>query len=158
MQNEDMALQVAKLQMKVISKALKTTSGSRTEPERLPAREVKVFRQRLKVMFRAMETKYGFCARQNYWCCMTCGTSAIEKEAALGMKWAFYHSQDADGIPEGCVCIAYGVAGPTCRDEDIAEAGRLVCEAAKAAGLNAEWQGDIGTRVLVSYPREGNEV
>jgi hypothetical protein len=77
-------------------------------------------------------------------------------EAALGMKWAFYHGQDADGIPQGDVCIAFGVAGPTCRDEDIAEAGRLVCVAAKAAGLNAEWRGDIRERVLVSYPRKGN--
>lgn len=91
----------------------------------------------------------GITARMNFACCQRCGVGEIRDEAAEGDHgYAFYHQQDADGLPDGSVYVAYGAYA---KDEAKKLAvGREVVNAFENNGFITEWDGSATKRILVT--------
>jgi hypothetical protein len=109
---------------------------------------------RLEAAFAAMEAD-GIVVRQNFACCLTCGSNDIweEVQAALdaglpARGYAFFHSQDTDAAVEGGgLFLAYGACES---GEDAALAvARDIVAALEAQGLHTEWDGDWERRIGV---------
>lgn len=97
----------------------------------------------------------GIIARQNYWCCQTCGNDAIGTEidelSEMGRKvrgFAYYHTQDTESAVEGYgVCLCYGSVEES-EEERIALANEIVSTIEKH-GLKPKWNGDLKRRIEV---------
>jgi len=109
---------------------------------------------RLDAAFDALEEE-GVIARQNFTCCMSCGSAEIwdemgeAKEAGLPVAgYTFYHMQDTEAAVDGHgVYLAYGA---TEEGEEAALAvARRVIARLEASGLAPDWDGDIGRRIAV---------
>ena len=109
---------------------------------------------RLDAAFAALE-RDGIIARQNFTCCMTCGSTEIweevqaAKDAGLPAHgYAFYHFQDTDAAVEGRgVYLAYGA----CEDGEAAalQVGNDIVAALEAQGLSSDWGGRWDQRIPV---------
>jgi hypothetical protein len=73
---------------------------------KLSIEDQKKFKNKLTIAFRNLR-KVGYIAKQNFWCCQTCGWAAIEEKNPDVKKVIFYHHQDADDIPYGKVMLAW---------------------------------------------------
>lgn len=97
----------------------------------------------------------GVIARQNYWCCQTCGNDAISTEidelTEMGEKvrgFAFYHTQDTEcAVEGGGVFLCYGSVEES-EEERVALANEIVLTIEKH-GLKPEWNGDLKRRIEV---------
>lgn len=97
----------------------------------------------------------GIIARQNYWCCQTCGTSAIHGEMDAAARdgapvrgYVYYHEQDTERAAEGGgLMLAFG----SVQDSDAARIAiaHEIVQALRSAGLEPEWDGDIARRIGV---------
>lgn len=121
-------------------------------------------RDRLNEAFARMR-RTGLVARQNFSCCGSCASAELAsvlraKPRKVGA--AYYHRQEGarlrgwrtkwgsyrDGAEK--VSVGYGsLEGAVERD---AYVGGLVAEAAKAAGLGVEWDGDPSRCVIILLP------
>lgn len=81
--------------------------------------------------------KRGYFARQNFWCCQTCGCAAVPEDHAE--SYVFYHRQDAERLrKDGGTMLAWGGDG----DE--------IVKCCLEAGLVVTWDGSKNTRIFVS--------
>ncbi len=89
--------------------------------------------------------KMGYFAKQNFWCCQTCGRYAVPKDKAD--KMVFYHKQDAEAIKNG-----------TIKDHGLYLAwegnGKEITQVFLDVGLDAVWNGDKGTRICINTQRK----
>ena len=109
---------------------------------------------RIDAAFAALEQD-GIIARQNFTCCMTCGSNEIweevqaAKDAGLPAHgYAFYHVQDTDAAVEGSgIYLAYGA----CEEGEAAALGvaKDIVEALQAQGLYPDWDGRWDQRIAV---------
>lgn len=109
---------------------------------------------RLDTAFAALEAS-GIVARQNFTCCMTCGSSEIWAEidtaidaGAPAQGYVFYHSQDTEAAVNGRgVYLAYGA----CDEGDTAalEVARRIVAQLQAEGLAPEWNGSRDQRIAL---------
>lgn len=110
---------------------------------------------RIDAAFAELE-EAGVIARQNYSCCMTCGSAEIFDEvmaahdAGLPARgYAFYHMQDTEAAVEGGgVHLGYGAV-----DEGEAAAlaiGREIVATLEAHGLRTDWNGSWDRRIGVA--------
>lgn len=105
---------------------------------------------RLDAAFVALEAE-GVIARQNFTCCMTCGSTEIwdeirmAEEAGLPARgYTFYHVQDTESAVEGHgVYLAYGA----CEKGQAAAIARRVVSQLEAHGLAPEWDGSVAQRI-----------
>lgn len=112
----------------------------------------------------------GIVARGNFSCCGTCGSSEIWEERDDSRTWRgylYFHSQDAERIPEDrATYVGYGVFLDAYLPESEWDAlpdqskeetyTRLVTELMAEAvpvlerhGVQVEWDGDLGVRILL---------
>lgn len=92
--------------------------------------------EKLNNAFRALR-KRGYFARQNFWCCQTCGCAAVPEEHAE--SYVFYHQQDAEGLKrDGGTMLAWGGDGYE------------IVKTFLEAGLTTKWDGSKNTRIWVS--------
>jgi hypothetical protein len=120
---------------------------------------------RLDRAFAALEAE-NIVARMNFTCCGTCGSDEIGDEVPEGTTargYAFFHSQDADGLAEGGdLCLSYGVFRPADLPDgldekaleerwrtDVTALANRVVEVLCAQGLAASWNQDPGRRIKV---------
>jgi hypothetical protein len=111
---------------------------------------------RLDAAFDALEAE-GVIARQNFACCMTCGSHEIwdeiqaASEAGLPARgYAFFHTQDTDAaVDGGDLYLAYGA----CEDGEAAALGigREIVAQLAAHGLRTEWDGTWDRRIGVPF-------
>lgn len=106
---------------------------------------------RLDDAFAALE-RQGIVARQNWTCCMPCGTAEIGGEMEDAGKsgpvcgYTFFHQQDTESAAEGYgVYLAYGAE--SANEEESVAVGQRVCDALRSAGLEPDWNGDLATRI-----------
>jgi hypothetical protein len=105
---------------------------------------------RLDSAFAALESQ-GILARQNFWCCVTCGCGAIgnelrERPHAIG--YTFYHEQDTEAAVDGYgIALNYGAVETT--DAAACAIGARVVEELQKAGLKPQWNGSIEKRIEV---------
>ena len=116
---------------------------------------------RITDAFRALRTE-GIIARQNFKCCMGCGSAAIcsDIEAMPDAKRAavtgavYYSHQDRTGAENrrgefSGLYISFG-AVPGAADGSTAKIGERLATALRSNGLTVEWDGSVGTRDLVA--------
>ncbi|MEV4800458.1 hypothetical protein AB0K18_10625 [Nonomuraea sp. NPDC049421] len=97
----------------------------------------------------------GIVARADFACCQNCGIAEIggevpddERHAYRG--YVFCHRQDMrDAVDGGRLSLAYGVFNDASVTTDQAGIGREVAETIRRHGLEAQWNGDPGTRIEV---------
>ncbi|HZM75334.1 MAG TPA: hypothetical protein VFC19_06385 [Candidatus Limnocylindrales bacterium] len=92
----------------------------------------------------------GIVARQNFACCMNCGSSEIFDERDDSREWrgyVFFHEQDTDRLIEnGSVYLAYGAFSQT----DLPQMVETdILPALIRHGLRPDWDGDVNTRIRV---------
>jgi hypothetical protein len=80
--------------------------------------------------------KHGYFAKEDFWCCQTCGWAAIPDEQAD--KAVFYHNQDTERLQETGELYL-------CWSGD----GQEIKTILEAEGLTVEWDGTDNTRILV---------
>jgi hypothetical protein len=109
---------------------------------------------RLDRAFEMLE-RAGIVARQNFTCCSNCGHYEIGDEIKAARKkrrpvsgYAFYHMQDTESAVEGGgIYIKYDTL--TSDDEKKKQVGRKIVEALEESDLDAVWNGDPNTAILV---------
>ena len=89
--------------------------------------------------------KMGWFARMNFWCCQSCGCSAIPDEAKD--KFVFYHKQDAEAIRSNGNIMGMGIHLTHGEGGDANE----ICAVLRKNGLDVEWNGDMGKRIMVKH-------
>jgi hypothetical protein len=110
---------------------------------------------RIDAAFAELE-EAGVIARQNYSCCMTCGSAEIFDEMVAAQDagapvrgYAFYHVQDTEAAIEGRgIHLGYGAA-----EEGEAAAlaiGREIVATLEAHGLRTDWNGSWDRRIGVA--------
>lgn len=84
--------------------------------------------------------KAGYFAKQNFWCCMSCGLSAIPEDAE---KFVFYHNQDND---------AWNKEKELDRPLHLCWGGdgKEIVSILESVGLNTEWNGNDDSRIAIS--------
>lgn len=110
---------------------------------------------RLDAAFAELESS-GIVARQNFWCCGTCGLAAIDdelKEAeSRGTEvrgYTFYHEQDTEAAVDGRgVYLYFGAVADG--EADALAIAREIQTALQFYGLETEWDGTYGRRVWVA--------
>lgn len=91
--------------------------------------------KRLNAAFRKLR-KAGYFAKQNFWCCQSCGWAAMTDEQRN--KAVFYHAQDNDSKKEG-------------RPFHLAWSGdgNEICNILRGEGITVEWEGSPDKRICV---------
>ena len=80
--------------------------------------------------------KAGFFARQNFWCCQSCGCAAVPEDRSEA--YVFYHNQDKqDLVATGSCYLAF--AGD----------GEKIVEVLNAHGIKTEWDGTKAARIKI---------
>lgn len=110
---------------------------------------------RLDAAFTELEAN-GIVARQNFWCCGTCGLAAIggeiEQAQAEGVRvrgYTFYHEQDTEAAVEGQgIFLCYGALEH--EEPQALEIAREVQQTLESHGLATEWNGTLGQRIGVT--------
>lgn len=81
--------------------------------------------------------KQGYFARQNFWCCQTCGWAAMTDEESD--KAVFYHAQDNDDLIEDGSChLAWSGDG------------KLIADILTKNGVKVDWDGNNSKRIKIS--------
>jgi hypothetical protein len=86
--------------------------------------------------------KTGYIAKQNFWCCQSCGWSAINNDYPDAEKVVFYHNQDNDSWNKNKELdhsLALAWAGN----------GAEIVDIIKSVGLNVEWDGSEDKRIMI---------
>jgi hypothetical protein len=111
---------------------------------------------RLETAMSALEDR-GIVARQNFTCCMTCGSSEIGDEIdsynATGRRargYVFFHMQATEHAVEGGgINFAYGSADRNASSDDDVAIGAELADSIRRAGLQVDWNGKIEMCVMV---------
>jgi hypothetical protein len=109
---------------------------------------------RLDRAFAELE-KEGIVARQNFWCCGTCGGDAIVDEIARANKrchtfdgYTYFHEQDtAIAVLGHGLNLGYGT--PDFDPKESVAIGLLVVKALRKHGLKPQWSGDLEDHIHV---------
>jgi hypothetical protein len=107
---------------------------------------------RLDMAFAELE-HHGILARQDYWCCSTCGHSAawgeVEREQAKRPinGYVFYHSQDTEGAVYGSFYLAYGAVEDS--ESALRRVAMAIIDTLRRFGITTEWNGQTNSRILV---------
>lgn len=83
-----------------------------------------------------MLRKLGYFAKQNFWCCSTCGWSAMTEEESK--KAVFYHMQDNDNLKEQGACYLSWSGD-----------GQEIVKTLSDSGVKTEWSGKSGERIKI---------
>jgi hypothetical protein len=105
---------------------------------------------RLDAAFEALNCA-GIIARQNFYCCRTCGVAAIVQEiqqfAQTGRTargYTFYHMQDTENAVKGHgIYLAHGVREGT--EQETISVAREIQETLQLNNLRTTWDGKPGT-------------
>jgi hypothetical protein len=117
-------------------------------------------KHRVLAAFKVLRSRHKILCRANFWCCQTCAGADITDKATMIVDkgkvvngCVFWHNQDEDSFRrKGTLYLAFGQMNSTkygrigFEDEVV---GRLVCETLVANGLEYEWDGSAGQRILV---------
>jgi hypothetical protein len=95
--------------------------------------------------------RVGIIARQDFACCMSCGSAEIHDERDGSRDWrgyVFYHEQDTEHLLEdGSLYLAYGRFS---REIDLRElVDKEIMPVLTRHDLRPDWDGDVETRIRV---------
>lgn len=96
-------------------------------------------KQKLNIAFRKLR-KEGYYAKQNFWCCQSCGLAAIPEDKD---SYVFYHSQDFEDLKKYGTCYLTW-AGNT----------NKIINILNEAGVWTEWDGNLNSRISIDLNKE----
>ena len=102
------------------------------------SKEMTEGKRKINQAFRALRSK-GYFARQNFWCCNTCGWHAVPDDKAD--KVVFYHAQAAANLKEDGECWL-------CWSGD----GNEIVKVFQDAGVTANWNGESNQKIQIIQP------
>lgn len=109
--------------------------------------KIKETKKRISKAFRELR-KQDIMARQNFWCCQTCGGYAMDtekkKREGNGQEikgYTFYHAQDNTRLKE---------TGQTYLTHSDIETAKIIVQELMKAGLLVEWNFEEHTRIFIS--------
>lgn len=92
-------------------------------------------------------------ARQNFWCCQTCGIAAVEDELkkVRGAKgYVFFHEQDTESaVRTGTMYLSCGSVNA--KKESIVQIGHEIVKVLTQHGFDVHWDGDFKRRILINH-------
>jgi hypothetical protein len=95
-------------------------------------------KRKINNAFRSLRKK-GYFARQNFWCCNTCGWHAVPDNQAD--KVVFYHEQAADDLKDTGECwLSWS-----------GDANEII-KTFETAGVPASWDGDVNKKIKIVQP------
>ncbi len=116
-------------------------------------------RERIEMAFEALRAE-GFTAEMDFLCCTGCGLAELHGRVPDGAPWVFYHRQDEEGAfgryyvddddEEGAPGGGQLQEGLYLTFGSDPAAGRKICAAIQAAGLYADWNGEMARKIEVS--------
>ena len=92
----------------------------------------------------------GIACKQNFWCCQTCGSSAMSdyEDNPNFDGYCFYHNQDYDGLKkQGVTYLSYG----SFRDNNMIDIGKKIVKAFRKEGIKVTWNGKAESRILIEF-------
>lgn len=106
---------------------------------------------RLDAAFSELEERR-IIARQNFWCCQSCGLSNIWTEAddwgQSPRGYVFFHQQATESATEGDdLWLSYGSTDQ--QDDTVAAVANEAVEVLRSHGLDASWNGDRAKKIHV---------
>lgn len=111
----------------------------------------------LSESFLSIEKELNIVARENFWCCQSCGLTVIdgegvkflEKNGEKPIGYVFYHEQDKDDLDRrGQSHLCFGSFKE--KDDDASTIiGDKITDYMIREGFDIEWNGDVKTRILV---------
>jgi hypothetical protein len=105
----------------------------------------------LKKAFAEMNLK-GITAKENYWCCQTCGLHAITHEDKNDGHYGFcfYHNQDNSSKKrKESFHLTFGHTSMESTDEQDVQVGKDICAILRANGCEVEWNESNARRIKV---------
>lgn len=103
---------------------------------------VRTLKEKLNDVFRQLRSQ-GFVAKQNYMCCMSCATAAINIDGKKG--GVYYHRQDANRLRESGECHIRFVQGEL-SDKEV---GCHIASSLLKFGICFEWDGNPDKAIFV---------
>ena len=100
-----------------------------------------------------LRKEYGYQARANFGCCISCGMSELrEKAVKRGSPGiVFWHNQDDQGFhKDGILYLSFSAVGCDPSDWSHAEVAKNVIVALAKYGLWIRWDGNINKRIVVA--------
>jgi hypothetical protein len=127
------------------------------------------FKQRIVIAFKALR-KQGYICRQDFWCCQSCGCSAISQmKKAKGQdnpKFVFWHHQDTSGFHDATSNFSHRMRGyERLKAMNVGEPelpnppglyvswggdGEAIVKALNDAKLVTDWDGTAGQQIWIS--------
>jgi hypothetical protein len=107
---------------------------------------------RLDMAFADLE-RQSILARQDYWCCSTCGHAAAWEEVKHAqadgpMKgYVFFHNQDTQYAVWGEILLAYGAVEDS--EQALIDVAKTIIETLRRHKIATEWSGNTNERILV---------
>jgi len=100
-------------------------------------------KEKIKNAFKDLR-KHGYFARMNFWCCQSCACADIPEK--YKDKFVFYHNQDNEAIKmggniRGVLYLSHGEGGDA----------NEICTVLRKNGLDASWNGNMNTRIMVKH-------
>lgn len=106
-------------------------------------------REKLTKAFKELR-KLGFFARQNFWCCMTCGCEGVPDDAE---KYVFYHNQDKEHLLDSGAChLCWGGGNKERTDKEYEVIGNQIIQTLNKHGIPTVWDGSRDTRIMITFP------
>jgi hypothetical protein len=104
----------------------------------IKSEEMSEGKRKINQAFRALRSK-GYFARQNFWCCNTCGWHAVPDDKAD--KAVFYHEQAAANLKEDGECWLSWSGD-----------GNEIVKVFQDAGVTANWNGESNQKIQIIQP------
>jgi hypothetical protein len=102
---------------------------------------------RIAKVFEVLEKQKIKC-EQNFWCCQTCGSSAMDEYANDYEGYCFYHNQDFDGLKKDRYThLSYNGF----KDIDSLEIGKKIMKAFRDKKIKVTWNGKVESRIMVEF-------
>jgi len=128
----------------------------------------KEFRAKLTILFREAR-KLGANAKRNHLCCGGCASYDLNQNSKEGQPVLYYHHQDAEGIKRGGLYLGHGCAThrksfkskekekayDKAKEQQELIFAHAICNIAREAGLEVNWEGDTYKRIWVGLFKEG---
>lgn len=96
----------------------------------------------------------GIVARQNFWCCQTCGHSYIKHEMSDSSQhhpiqgYVFFHAQDTESaVKQNYLYLAFG--SPLDNEQDSVDVANHIVETLTRHGLDVSWNESVRNRILI---------
>lgn len=109
--------------------------------------KIKQIQNRIAKVFKELD-KQKIKGEQDFWCCQTCGSSAMDDYQNTYDGYVFYHNQDTDTLKsDGYTYLSFG----SFKDVYVLDVAHKIVKAFQDEGIKVNWDGNINTRIQIEF-------